>query len=250
MPTWLPSVRSLVLSSMFIKQSYAASTWKRFRPTGRRAALHTTLRVVSLPLEQLLRVIPRDGDVLEVGCGHGVVSLALVDHGQLGTVTGVDVDEQKIATANLASERKTPAGGSHFQVVDASWSGLSGSYDIVIVVDVLYLLGESQATAAIDRLSNLVAPGGTLVLKGMSRSPRWKSLIDRLQEALSVRVLRITTGAQVAPFPVEMIANRLDAFGWNTTIHRLDRGYPHPHAAVVATLLSGPVPPNRSGPST
>lgn len=209
------------------------ATWKRFRPEGRRAAVHSTLRTVSLPLSRLLRLVPIDGDVLEVGCGHGVVSQALADRGQRGTVVGVDVDGHKIAVAQAISRRDPTARRPNFQVVDPGWEQLSGRFDVVVVVDVLYLLGEARAPAAIERLSELVAPGGVLVVKEMSRSPRWKCWVDRIQESFSVRMLRITAGTHVAPLSVEAIADRLETLGWCTTLHRLDRNYPHPHAVVV-----------------
>jgi hypothetical protein len=99
-------------------------------------------------------------------------------------------------------------------------------------------------TAAVEQL----APGGILVVKEMSPTPRWKAAWNRWQETLAVSVLGITERDEsdhpAAPFsfvdPDTMAAWLRDDGLW-TAQQRLDRHRLHPHHLVIGRV--GPDPP-------
>jgi SAM-dependent methyltransferase len=172
--------------------------------------------------------------VLEIGCGHGLVSayLALAAPGR--DVLGVDIDADKIALARAAATHLAPGEARlHFEVVDPD--GLpAGPFDAVVVVDVLYLLGERGRAALLDAAVERLAPGGVLVLKETDRLPRWKGALTVAQELVATRVLRITEGDEVAFEAPSVFAERLSRAGLAVHGRRVDRGYPHPHHLLVA----------------
>jgi hypothetical protein len=65
--------------------------------------------------------------------------------------------------------------------------------------------------------------------------PRWKHRLASVQEHLATRVLRITEGDTVTFTPISVLASALEARGLAVRTRRVDRGYVHPHALVVAT---------------
>ena len=79
-----------------------------------------------------------------------------------------------------------------------------------------------------------LAPGGTLVVKEMASTPRWKHRWNMAQETLAVRALRLTSGSEVSPTPTETMGRWLAELGLSVTHTALDRGYLHPHALLVA----------------
>jgi hypothetical protein len=119
------------------------------------------------------------------------------------------------------------------ELVTADWAPPPRSYDGVLVADVLYLLGTDAAVAMVERAAQAVRPGGRVVIKEMNAQPRWKARLNAAQEHLSVRVLGITEGDVIESPPVPSLVDALEAMGLVTTVHRIDRWYPHPHVVVT-----------------
>ncbi len=205
----------------------------RDAPAGDR--LHTAMRSLSAPLDAVVRSVLPGGRTLDFGCGHGLISLTLGRGDATADIVGVDVDQRKINCARQAATRGRLDERVRFTTITAEWRPQSSSYDTVIVCDVLYLLGHATARRTLIHLAAAVRPGGRLVIKEMSESPRWKNRVDRLQEHLAIRTLGYTVGDQVEPFSIEQITHQLCADGWSAATRRLDRCFPHPHALTVAT---------------
>lgn len=206
-------------------------------PAGDR--LHVAARCLTAPLDAVVESVPPGGRTLDFGCGHGLVSLTLGLNHPVGDVEGVDVDGSKIRCASKAAELGELAHRVRFNTIDSEWTPRPAGYDNVVVCDVLYLLGHRAARLMLGNLAAAVRPGGQLVIKEMSETPRWKNWLDRSQEHLAVRIFGYTSGDQVEPLSVERIAQQLRTDGWSTRIRRLDRRDPHPHALVIGTAPPG-----------
>jgi 2-polyprenyl-3-methyl-5-hydroxy-6-metoxy-1,4-benzoquinol methylase len=202
----------------------------RAAPPGDR--LHVLIRWASCPFPPVVEVLPSEGRVLEVGCGHGLFSGYLAQRSPGLHVHGVDIDADKIAVA-AASEPS--AGGRLDFAVGDSGSVPDGPWDAVVLVDVLYLLDEAAQRALLESCAAVLAPGGVLVIKDMATRPRWKARWNALQEALSVRVLKITEGSPEFVFtdPEERARWLVDAGLRDVRARRLDRGRLHPHHLLV-----------------
>jgi O-methyltransferase involved in polyketide biosynthesis len=110
-----------------------------------------------------------------------------------------------------------------------------GPWDAVVLVDVLYLLDEAGQRALLESCAAVLAPGGVLVVKDMATRPRWKARWNATQEALSVRVLKITAGSREFAFvdPDERARWLVAAGLRDVRARRLDRGRVHPHHLLV-----------------
>ncbi|MCO4697342.1 class I SAM-dependent methyltransferase [Streptomyces sp. RO-S4] len=99
----------------------------------------------------------RPGDVLDLGCGTGSLSLLAAEQGH--RVTGVDRSPAMVALA------RQKLGGRHavFLTGDAAAPPVGGErYDAVLVRHVLWTLPEPDR--ALRRWRDLLRPGGRLVL--------------------------------------------------------------------------------------
>jgi 2-polyprenyl-3-methyl-5-hydroxy-6-metoxy-1,4-benzoquinol methylase len=198
-----------------------------------RERFHVRGRWGSCPIPAVEADVPRSGRILEVGCGHGLVSIHLALTAADRSVTGSDIDAHKIAMADRAAA-EVPADRRPTFLHRPDGSIPDGPWDAIVVVDVLYLLPPEGEAALLDACVAQLAPGGVLVLKETDVVPRWKHRLATVQELLATRVVRITAGSTVAFTPIAQLAAALEARGLDVRHRRVDRGYVHPHAIVLA----------------
>jgi len=109
----------------------------------------------------LLPLVPQGtGTALDVGCGEGFASRALAARGL--TVTGIDPDAPSLELA-----REQDHANVTYLEADVMTTDLPGNYDIVVALAVLHHL---PLEAALERLAQLLAPGGTLLVVGLAAS--------------------------------------------------------------------------------
>lgn len=201
--------------------------------------VHTRVRWWTVPFADLELEVPLAGPVLEVGCGHGLLSTYLALCSRARDVLGVDIDADKIEVARASASRVRPGEANvRFEHSTGTLPTHRDGWRSIVIADVLYLLGDDRRRALLDECVDALAPGGLLVVKEIDVVPRWKARLATLQELLSTRVLRITEGDEVDFAAPRDLAAHLEQRGCTTMVKRLDRGYPHPHCAILATAPS------------
>ncbi|QXC60293.1 class I SAM-dependent methyltransferase [Aquihabitans sp. G128] len=206
-----------------------------FADAGPQVRLHTAIRQRCAPLDAVEALVPASGHILDLGCGHGLLSLHLVLASDRRTVHAVDISSDKVRHGRRAARRLGLADRVAFEVVPAGWEPPAGAYDAVVVGDVLYLLDPPALGTTVRAACRSLRDRGVLVLKEVATRPRWKHRFGMAQELVAVRLLRITAGDALNPRPLDDAAAVLDALGWTMRSIPLDRGYPYAHAALVAT---------------
>jgi 2-polyprenyl-3-methyl-5-hydroxy-6-metoxy-1,4-benzoquinol methylase len=199
------------------------------QPLGVR--MHVELRARTCPFGALEARVPADGRVLDVGCGHGLLSLSLAMSSSDRQIRGVDIDGDKLRCAEAAAAHAKVRNVA-FKAVDAEWVP-DGTWDAIVIADVLYLLGGAAGRALLGRLAGVLAPGGVLLVKEIDVRPRWKYQLARVQELVATKVARITEGEKVDFLPPEAIAAALAGAGLAVEHVPLHQGRLHPHHLVV-----------------
>lgn len=194
------------------------------------ARAHVWARWATCPFRAVAAEVPVAGRVLEVGCGHGLLSLYLALTSPQREVHGVDVDDDKLRAGRTAAA----AGG-----LDATFDRMEGDrlpdgpWDAIAIVDVLYLLTAADQIGLLGSCAAALGAGGVLVVKEMAPVPRWKAAWNRVQETAAVRVLGITEGDDLTFLAPAELASTMAAAGLTVRDRPLHRHYPHPHHLVV-----------------
>jgi SAM-dependent methyltransferase len=124
----------------------------------------------------------RPSMVLDVGCGDGLLVQQLSSLGHF--LTAIDIDEASIARARAA------ALGPNVDFILGDFMSHPferSSFDAVVSVAALHHMCEPDA---LDRMADLLRPGGTLVVVGLARTRLPADLPWQLAGALTTRVLR------------------------------------------------------------
>jgi cyclopropane fatty-acyl-phospholipid synthase-like methyltransferase len=196
--------------------------------------VHTALRWRTCPFGDVADEVPREGDILDAGCGHGLLSLYLAAQAPERRITGVDIDDEKLAVARRAVAAADLGNRVTFERVAPDWHPDS-KWDAIVEVDMLYLLGRTRSSEWLASAAAALSPGGRLVVKELDVTPRWKARWSRFQEVLATRVMRITEGEELELIPRADVIAAMTAAGLMVETRRLDRGRLHPHYVAVGT---------------
>jgi ribosomal protein L11 methyltransferase len=119
-----------------------------------------------LCLEMLEDYTPPGGDVLDIGCGSGILSIAALKLGARRAF-GVDIQEDVIpaalanATANGVADQVEFAQGSVDEIKSGLWE--TKQTPLVIANILAFILNQLLD----EGLGDLIAPGGVLILSGI-----------------------------------------------------------------------------------
>ena len=106
-------------------------------------------------------------DVLDVGCGGGLLSEAMARVG--GKVTGIDLAEDLIKVARLHGLETGIQADYRVQSVEALAAERPGSYDVVTCMEMLEHVPDPAAI--LQACATLLRPGGHLFVSTLNRTP-------------------------------------------------------------------------------
>lgn len=157
----------------------------------RLSRFHVNTRILNLPLPEMAAFLPADGEMLEIGCGHGVVANYLALASPARRVTGIDISATKIDTA-----RATVGVRKNIAFFVARFVDLPArSYDALILSDVLYLMDEEEQRKTLELCRMQLRRNGICLVKEVDFSSRWTLLQAHIHERIMKDILHLTKGS-------------------------------------------------------
>ena len=174
--------------------------------------------------------------VVDVGCGHGVLSALSHAANAEREVVGIDLDPRKIewATDSVGRLPRT-----HFECIDVSALAQRepASFDTVMLVDVLYLLPLEQWPQFLGECRKLLKKNGILLFKEVEADAGWKSKKALLQELVMVKLLgRTHSSGALSIHSRDDIVRAVEAAGLEVREVIPFGGYTTPHVLFVAAV--------------
>ncbi len=132
----------------------------------------------------ILRAVPAGcPNALDVGCGEGMLARQL--HAVVPRVTAIDLDEPSIDLA-----RQQPSAGIEYLLGDVlTYPFEPASFDLIGSVAALHHMGTATG---LERMRELLRPGGTLVVVGLARSQYPRDLAFDIAAVIGSRLLKRT----------------------------------------------------------
>ncbi|NMB89659.1 MAG: class I SAM-dependent methyltransferase [Chloroflexi bacterium] len=142
-----------------VRQEKERALWEKMAAGYDHSVMTTFEEAYALSISKTAAVLSPDSQVLEIGCGTGIVSLGVAP--QAGKVTGVDISPSMIEIAqNKAGEQGVS--NVEFQVYDGySLPFDDGAFDAVLLFNLLHVVKEPGTL--IKESYRLLKPGGWLV---------------------------------------------------------------------------------------
>lgn len=147
----------------------------RFRPYFYYYALGKAALDPAYP-EAARQLVHSPHPLLDLGCGMGLLGAYLRSCGHRPTITGYDVDAEKVAAARLALDGENAA----FHAASAlEFTQHSGD---IVILDVLHYFSDDEQQNLLARVAESVAPGGTALIRVTLNEPNWRYAATRLEE--------------------------------------------------------------------
>jgi 2-polyprenyl-6-hydroxyphenyl methylase/3-demethylubiquinone-9 3-methyltransferase len=162
--TFLNDAHPNVDAAEVAKFDALASRW--WDPDGEFRPLH---RINPLRLDWIRQYVDLQGhEVLDVGCGGGILAEAMARHG--GRVTGIDMAEAPLGVARLHMIES----GAEVEYLQTTAEALAneraGHFSVVTCLEMLEHV--PSPSAVVESVTRLVRPGGNVFFSTLNRNPK------------------------------------------------------------------------------
>jgi SAM-dependent methyltransferase len=131
-------------------------------------------------------LVPREGTVLDLGCGEGLLAQVLARRAPARRVVAVDHDARRVERLRRA------VGSLSITAIEGSMTAVPlPPADAILFVDVLHYFDRTTQERLLEKAARALRPGGLLLLREPDAGMRVRMLWNRLHERLFT-MLRIT----------------------------------------------------------
>ena len=181
------------------------------------------------PMRAVARWVPAECSVLDVGCGYGLFVNLLAAGSPRRRIVGVEPNDDRLVVARRASSRFPNVRYITGMLGDVT----DGPFDVVTILDVLYLLPDDLKLEVLKTGRRLVTDGGVFLLKTNDTRPLWKYAVVRMEEWLMVKALAFTFGGQIHFRGEREYLDLLKRAGFEAQVYKVDGFRPVPHRLYV-----------------
>jgi SAM-dependent methyltransferase len=208
------AIRRIARSLPLVERAYAEIRFSIFRPK--------LLSVMDLLLTD-------EGRILDVGCGFGLFAAYFGQTHPRRAIVGVDPDARRIALAARVASNLSLV-HHEFHVGDVRTAPLEGPFAAAYVLDVMHHIPARDQRGVLERLRDLLAPGGVLLIKDITTEPRYELLFTELLDRVMVG-----WNEELAYRHHKEWGEMLAGLGFKVRIVRVPDVLPYPHVVIAAT---------------
>lgn len=184
-----------------------------------RSKYYALLRLKLSPIMQIERYVPKERNILDLGCGSGIFAYILYLGSPDREVLGVDISSKRIEVAK-AYLNKYPQ--IKFIVGDVNSVSFE-DFGIITLIDLLHHMPFEEQESLLLKVYKKLYSGGLLLIKDLEKYPYWKYVFHYIQDSISYKGGKLYFRSRG-----EMV-NLLNDIGFQTETISMASGYPHPH---------------------
>ncbi len=188
--------------------------------------VYRVIRKLTAPINEIVSLVPVNANILDLGCGRGLIAEEIAKTKEPSGYTGVDLCEK-----NIEHLQKRFSGFRFFRVDAVEFLknciNRNDKYDCIILSDMLYLLNDELKRELIESAYTVLSSKGTMILKEAGQNiPLF------VQEYISVRILHLTSGESINLREARFYEDILKKLSANYVIINARRLW-YPHFIIV-----------------
>jgi 2-polyprenyl-3-methyl-5-hydroxy-6-metoxy-1,4-benzoquinol methylase len=129
------------------------------------------------------KLLPRTGEILDLGCGYGFISYMLMLTSEDRRITGIDYDQEKIIVASNGFSKNDRVSFVCADVSDVEITPKSG----FLLSDVLHYLSSDHQERLLRKCFSNLLPGGTILIREANADLETRHQRSKLTELFSTR---------------------------------------------------------------
>lgn len=221
---YLKSVYNLGYETGAIRKEF----FKKYELLPWRYRIQICQRWLGAPYLQAEKYLPKEGLILDLGCGLGNFCHVLTLTGKKRKVVGIDFDKERI---KLARKTVTKNENLVFRSEDLRKARLERCKGAVLF-DVLHHLRYNFHQELLTKIYHVLEPGGILVMMESDNKPWWKYLVWRIWELVAIG-FSITRGESLSPRNKKDLTKILEDVGFQVKAELYHKGRLFPHLLYV-----------------
>jgi 1-acyl-sn-glycerol-3-phosphate acyltransferase len=166
-------------------------------------------------------LLPKEGEILDIGCGYGFMSYMLSFTGPGRRITAFDYDEDKVEVAahSFSAGGAVPAGARRHPIrwmqADATAYEFDRVYDGIVLADMLHYLQPGEQRALVEKCIRHLSTTGVLIIRDGDKDLKQRHKGTRYTEWFSTRFYGFnkTTDAGLSFFSFQTIRDIAEAMG-------------------------------------
>ncbi len=201
--------------SVYDNKIVKAYSWGRFR------ILHQRF------LDEIGQYLPREGRVLDIGCGFGLFSCYYARKFPGIEIIGIDMNPVRIEMAAHAA-RRLSLPNARFEMGEVTSCDFPGSgFDCAYMLDIVHHIPRQTVSPLIRKLHETLSHGCRLIIKDVDVKPVYKRWFTyTLDKVMDFRT-------QVSYWPSEELVSLLRAAKFEVFLHAMVDFLPYPHVLYI-----------------
>ena len=168
-------------------------------------------------MEKVEALLPKDGTILDLGCGSGIFDIYLRLASPERKIIGMDTDKWKMETLL----NKTKELGIDFRVNDINSTSIPHA-DAILLYDVIHHIDKNKHIFLFQKCRDALDKGGKLIIKDIELKGFFGSIIPFTLDHIN-RLISIGAESKLNFVKPERILIQLNNCGFDTVISRLPR---------------------------
>jgi len=151
-----------------------------YRPLSVWDSFYLRTRWRLCPFELVESLVPKSGNILDFGCGYGMLANLLNLKSPSRMVVGIDMNEKRISVAkhSIGNRRNISFHCNSLESTEAVQN------DAVVMTDVLHHIDDYGVNRLFETINLRLSDNGIIIILDVDKAPLWKFcvtyLIDRL----------------------------------------------------------------------
>lgn len=151
----------------------------RYKKLGLFGYLYFFIRWRLASFGKLEALVPKEGKILDFGCGSGILANFLALNSNQREIVGMDIWDEKIKQARRVSQEI-----ENISFVSQEIEDIEGKFNVIVMQDVLHHLPKDEQKQTLLRLKNSLAENGMLIIQDIDKKSFPKYLIGWFVDAL------------------------------------------------------------------